>query len=91
MLEEEGITSLSFLQAIYRNPKVPLPVRMRAGGMALQFEHPKLGVSVNLPWSEDFADRLARAVNRSSMVMKTIDPPKIIEQSSITDRRSRRV
>jgi len=89
-------TSLDLLQAIYRSATLPLPVRMRAAGMALQFEHPKLGVSLNLPWSEDFADRLTRAVERSSMVMKTIEPTQIIEQTQATvrgpvpDRRFRR-
>jgi hypothetical protein len=84
-------TSLDLLQAIYRSATLPLPVRMRAAGMALQFEHPKLGVSLNLPWNEDFADRLTRAVERSSRVMKMINPPKIIDQSPPPDRRLRRV
>jgi hypothetical protein len=85
----ENGTSLDLLQAIYRNPSLPLSTRKSAAAIAIQFEHPKLGVSLNLPWNGDFADRLTRAVARSSQVM--IDPPKIIEQSSITDRRSRRV
>jgi hypothetical protein len=88
---EEGATSLNLLQAIYRSATLPLSTRMRAAGMALQFEHPKLGVSVNLPWNEDFADRLTRAVERSSRVMKMIDPPKIIDQSPSSDRGFRRV
>jgi hypothetical protein len=87
----ENGTSLDLLRAIYRSVTLPLNTRMRAAGMALQFEHPKLGVSVNLPWNEDFADRLDRAIGRSSRVMKTIDPPKIIEQPPPPDRRLRRV
>jgi hypothetical protein len=91
-LEANG-TSLDLLQAIYRNPSLPLSTRKSAAAIAIQFEHPKLGVSVNLPWNEDFADRLTRAVERSSRVMKTINhqPTKIIEQSSMPDRRLRRV
>jgi hypothetical protein len=84
-------TSLNLLQAIYRSATLPLPVRMRAAGMALQFEHPKLGVSLNLPWNEDFADRLARAVERSSRVMIDQQPTNIIEQPSVPDRSFRRV
>ena len=90
-------TSLDLLRAVYRSVRLPLSTRMRAAGMALQFEHPKLGVSVNVPWNEDFADRLARAVNRSSMVMKTIEPTQTIEQTPqatvrgpVPDRRFRR-
>src|SRR5262245_22456238 len=84
---EPNATSLNLLQAIYRSSSVPLSTRMRAAGMALQFEHPKLGISVNLPWNDDFADRLTRAVERSSRVMKMIDQPKIIDQSPVPDRR----
>jgi hypothetical protein len=68
MLEEEGVTSLRFLQTIYRNPEVPLPVRMRAAMAALQFEHPKLAVTANIE-SGDFADQLERAVKRSRMIV----------------------
>jgi hypothetical protein len=67
MLEEEGVTSLKFLQTIYRNPEVPLPVRMRAAMAALQFEHPKLAVTANVE-SGDFADQLEQAVKRSRMI-----------------------
>jgi hypothetical protein len=87
----ENGTSLDLLRAIYRNPSLPLSTRKSAAAIAIQFEHPKLGVSVNLPWNEDFADRLTRAVERSSRVMKMIDPPKTIEQSPSPDRGFRRV
>jgi hypothetical protein len=87
----ENGTSLDLLQAVYRSATLPLPVRIRAAAMALQFEHPKLGVSVNLPWNEDFADRLTRAVERSSRVMKMINHQPTIDQSPPPDRRLRRV
>jgi hypothetical protein len=87
----ENGTSLDLLQEIYRNPSLPLSTRKSAAAIAIQFEHPKLGVSLNLPWNDDFADRLTRAVERSSRVMKMIDPPNIIEQPPPPDRKLRRI
>jgi hypothetical protein len=81
MLEEEGVTSLKFLQTIYRNPEVPLPVRMRAAMAALQFEHPKLAVTANVE-SGDFADQLEQAVERSR---KVIEAKPIIEANISSD------
>jgi hypothetical protein len=66
-----GANSLEFLQAIYRSPHVSLAVRMRAAGMALQFEHPKLGVTVNISGG-DLAERLDKAIERSRS-MKVIE------------------
>jgi hypothetical protein len=80
-LPEDG-TSLTLLQAIYRSPDIPLSTRMRAAGMALQFEHPKLGVSVNIPWTDEFALRLEQAVERSSRVIEHKPAPKVIEHSA---------
>ena len=69
--EEGSMTSLDLLQAIYRNPEVPLPVRMRAAMASLPHEHPKLAVTtvVNVG---DFADQLEKAVARSRMVSPTM-------------------
>ena len=82
MIVEEDVTSLRFLQTIYRNPEVPLPVRMRAAGMALPFESPKLAVVTTLN-AGDFADQLDRAIERSSRVMKTIQPTHIDQPSTV--------
>src|SRR5262245_20070218 len=90
LLGSRPSTPLEFLQAVYCNEGLPISVRMRAAIEAAPFIHPKLSVSAQIS-SEDFADRLTRAVNRSSQVMKTINHQPIIEQSSVPDRRLRRV
>ena len=51
-----GASSLDLLRVVYRDPRQPLPVRMRAAIAALSFEHPKLSVTANL--SAGFASRL---------------------------------
>jgi hypothetical protein len=72
--------ALALLQAVYRNSDIPLSVRMRAAGMALPFERPKLGVMVQVD-GNDLADRLIRAIAASDKVingrpMQVIEPPK---------------
>jgi hypothetical protein len=65
--EELGVvtSSLELLQLVYRNPAVPLSVRMRAAVEALPFEHPKLSATAILE-SGDFALRLDKAIERSN-------------------------
>jgi hypothetical protein len=79
MLEEEG--SLRFLQTIYRNPEVPLPVRMRAAMAALPFENPKLAVVATVDGNKDFAFKLDQAVERSRRVLM-IEAKPIIEANT---------
>jgi hypothetical protein len=58
--------AVGLLQAIYRNPQVALPVRMRAAIEAAQYERPKLAVTaVSNINGKDFAAMLERAVLRS--------------------------
>ena len=64
--EFESENALGFLQAIYKRGGVPLSVRMRAAIEALPFESPKLSATAVLT-SEDFAERLERAIARSGM------------------------
>ena len=63
----DGATSLDFLRQVYRNASLPLPTRMRAAGMAIQFEHAKLAVTAMVT-SDDFAIQLDRAIERSRMI-----------------------
>jgi hypothetical protein len=91
-------TSLTLLQQVYRNSKLPLPTRMRAAGMALPHEHPKLGISMNVGMSEEFGAQLEKAIARANAAY---DPrviehhePKVIDQKplgTVPDRRFRRV
>jgi hypothetical protein len=60
-------TSLDLLQAVYRNPDVPLPVRMRAAGMAIPYEYPKLSVVASISDPAAFAERLERCIQRSGI------------------------
>jgi hypothetical protein len=74
-IEAEAIecgTALDFLQAVYRDFRQPLPVRLRAAIEALPFESPKLS-AVAVMSGEDFGARLDRAIARSQAPMKVIE------------------
>ena len=60
-------TSLDFLQAVYLNESLPLPVRLSAAVEAAPYEHPKFtAIAVGRLTGEDFASRLDRAVEASN-------------------------
>jgi hypothetical protein len=75
-LEEERVTSLKFLQTIYRNPEVPLPVRMKAAAIAIEYELPRLAVTATVD-AGDFAVQLDQAVERSRKVSMIEGKPTI--------------
>jgi hypothetical protein len=55
--------SIDLLRAVYRNPSIPLPVRMRAAIAALPHETPKLAV-MGLVNEQSFAEILDRRLKR---------------------------
>jgi hypothetical protein len=63
----------SFLRAIYQNPNVPLPVRMKAATIAIEYERPSLKATAIIHPNGSFAERLEKAISRSQA------PPKLIE------------
>lgn len=95
------VTALQLLQAVYRSPQVPLPVRMRAARDALPFESPKLAVIGHLEGGlGDRLDKLLRTYQRSGVDPRVIEhQPRVIEPpniakpmtTSVPDRRFRRV
>ena len=66
----DNISSLAFLQAVYRCPNQTLHVRMRAAALCLPYEHPKLAVTALLDGTEDLGARLHRAIQRSAKVIE---------------------
>jgi len=82
LIAPEGETSLLLLQAIYKDKKQPLTVRMRSAIAALPFEVPKLSVSAHTTIDErSFAAQLERCIERSKSPM--LNPPKIIEHEQL--------
>jgi hypothetical protein len=61
-------SSLDFLRALYRNPRLPLSVRMKAAIAALPFETPKLAVTANLNVA-GFADRMERMMTARGLAL----------------------
>jgi hypothetical protein len=65
----DNISSLAFLQAVYRCPNQTPHVRMKAAIAALPYEHPKLAVTAVVDGTEDLGARLHRAIQRSAKVI----------------------
>jgi hypothetical protein len=61
----DGETALRLLQAVYRNKRAPLSIRMRAAALAIPYESPKLAVTALLHDEVSFAAALDRAISRS--------------------------
>jgi hypothetical protein len=76
------VTSLTLLQAVYRDPALPLSTRLRAASIAISFELPKLAVTAVLSDQGDFAARLDRAIDRAGGVRMLPQPGPTIEHSA---------
>jgi len=78
-----GEISLDLLRRVYRSTQQPMSSRMRAAIEALPFEVPKLGVTANVMVDGSFAERLERALERSSSSMPRLNGPKTIEHEEL--------
>ena len=79
----EGESSLQLLQAIYRDKKQPLNVRVRCAIEALQYEVPKLSATaVATLDGKSFAEALERAIERSKSPVPLLNGP-IIEHEQL--------
>jgi hypothetical protein len=67
--------ALTCLQGIYQNPESSEYSKIRAASGALPFERPKLSVAIAVRGSDVLGEMLDTAK------MKTINPPKTIDQS----------
>ena len=86
---------LDGLQAVYRNPRLPLQMRIRAMIAALPFETPKLAVTATVS-EHDFATLLDRRLKRiEEMKAKEIEATPVINgekvDARLPDRRFRRI
>ena len=61
-------TPLEFLQSIYSDDEVPLPVRMRAAIEALPFVHPKLAVTESRVSFASHMEALSRSRGRPNVI-----------------------
>ena len=55
--ERPEITPLDFLEAVYLNPNLPLPTRMRAAIEAAPYKHPKQSAVAIAHYGPSFARR----------------------------------
>ena len=90
MKEEQEVIAeqedaLAFLRSVYQNEKVPLPVRMRAAQIAIEYERPRLAMTAQIN-GEDFASRMERAIEASNRAKRgeiAINGAKLIEAKRI--------
>src|SRR6516162_9238562 len=74
-------TSLDLLQVIYRRKDLPLSTRMRAAGLALPHEHPKLAVQA-LITEQDIATVLDKRIAHYQALQRANGSSKLIEATA---------
>src|SRR6516162_6176107 len=78
------LDALRYLQMIYRDPQLSTAVRMRAAGLAIPYEVPKLAVTAVVS-EQDFATVLDRRLKRIEE-MKLLENKVVNGGTTITDR-----
>jgi hypothetical protein len=76
--------SIDLLRAVYRNPAIPLPVRIRCAVACLPFETPKLMVTAQVN-EHSFAELLDRRLKRMAELEANGNRPQIIEAQPQVD------
>jgi hypothetical protein len=77
--EDEPLTSLKYLQSVYRDENRPDSMRIRCAVEALPYENPRVSaVAVTHMDGQDFASALERAIERSNGPV-LLNSPKTIE------------
>ena len=93
------LDALRYLQMIYRDPQLSTAVRMRAAGLAIPYEVPKLAVTAVVS-EQDFATVLDRRLKRiEEMKLNAIEATPVIDGEKVDvrlppvvpDRRFRRI
>ena len=82
--ERLKLDALRYLQMIYRDPQLSTAVRMRAAGLALPFESPKLAVTAVVS-EQDFATVLDRRLKRIEE-MRLLENKTINGNTTVTER-----
>ena len=84
MENDEEVTPLEFLEAVYVNPNLPLNTRLRAAIEAAPYRHPKLAVTAHARF--DFAAQLDKEIEKCiarSRQPTPLSAPKVIEARPI--------
>ena len=89
--QSSKLDALGYLQMIYRDPQLSTAVRMRAAGLALPFESPKLAVTAMVS-EQDFATVLDRRLKRiEEMKANAIEATPVINGEKVDVRLPRRL
>jgi hypothetical protein len=78
------LTSLGYLQSIYRDENQSPSMRIRCAVEALPYENPRVSaITVTSMSGQSFAEALERAIERSKQPVP-LPPPKVIEAEQVS-------